>query len=147
VNSLGSADFAAAIDEIDQAYLESPKCAWFMNRKTLNKVSNIVNKFGNLLNLVQYVDGQPFIYGIPVRICPSMDSVGASNVPVVLGDGTYWATRLVNDENSGIRVYSEATGLVEYGNVGLSCFMRADGELLYSDLSSPPPFTYIRNHS
>jgi HK97 family phage major capsid protein len=146
-NSLGSADFAAAIDEIDQAYLESPKCAWFMNRKTLNKVSNIVNKFGNLLNLVQYVDGQPLIYGIPVRICPSMDSVGASAVPVVLGDGTYWATRLVNDENSGIRVYSEATGLVEYGNVGLSCFLRADGELLYTDTGSPAPFTYIRNHS
>ena len=68
-------------------------------------------------------------------------------MPVVLGDGTYWATRLVNDENSGIRVYSEATGFVEYGNVGMSCFMRADGELLYTDTNSPAPFTFIRNHS
>jgi hypothetical protein len=50
-------------------------------------------------------------------------------------------------EKSGIRVYTEATGLVEQGNVGMSCFMRADGELLYTDTSSPAPFTFIRNAS
>jgi HK97 family phage major capsid protein len=96
---------------------------------------------------VQWVDGEPFIYGVPVKICPSMDNIGAANTLVVLGDGTYWCTRLVTDEDAGIRVYSEATGLVEYGNVGLSCFVRADGDLLYTDTNSPAPFTYIRNQS
>ena len=145
--SLGTADFAAALENIDQAYVDSPKCAWFMNRKTLVTVASITNKFGDNLNLVQWVDGEPFIYGVPVKFCPSLSNIGASNVPVILGDGTYWATRLVTDEKSGIRVYTEATGLVEQGNVGMSCFIRADGELLYADSSSPAPFTFIRNHS
>jgi HK97 family phage major capsid protein len=145
--SLGSEEFAAAIQNIDQAYVDSPKCAWLMNRKTLISVSSIINKFGDSLNLVHWVDSQPFIFGVPVKICPSMDDIGASKVPVVLGDGSYWCTRLVTDENAGIRQYTEATGLVEYGNVGLSCFLRADGELLYRDIDSPAPFTYIRNHS
>ena len=145
--TLGSGDFAAALAELDQAYIDSPKCAFFMSRKTLVTVSSIVNKQGDNLNLVQWVDGQPFIYGVPVKICPSMDSIGASNVPVVLGAGEYWATRLCVDEKSGIAVYTEATGLVENGMVGLSAFCRADGELLFQDLNSPAPFTYIRNHS
>ena len=145
--TLGTADFTAALENLDQAYIDSPKCAWFMNRKTLVTVASITNKFGDNLNLVQWVDGKPFIYGVPVKICPSLSNIGVSNVPVILGDGTYWATRLVTDEKSGIRVYTEATGLVEQGNVGMSCFMRADGELLYTDTSSPAPFTYIRNHS
>ena len=145
--SIGSQDFAAALENLDQAHIDSPKCAWFMNRKTLVAVASIVNKFGDNLNLVQWVDGKPFIYGVPVKICPSMDNIGPSNCPVILGDGTYWATRLVTDEKSGIRVYTEATGLVEQGNVGMSCFMRADGELLYTDTSSPAPFVLIRNYS
>jgi HK97 family phage major capsid protein len=146
-NSLGSEDFSAALALLDEGYVSSAKCAWFMNKKTLANISGIVTKYGRLLNLVQYENGKPSIFGIPVKICPSMDNISASAVPVVLGDGTYWATRLVTDENSGIRVYSEATGLVEYGNVGMSCFMRADGELLYTDTNSPAPFTSIRNHS
>jgi HK97 family phage major capsid protein len=146
-NSLGSEDFSAALALLDEGYVASAKCAWFMNKKTLANISGIVTKYGRLLNLIQYENGKPSIFGIPVKICPSMDNIGASAVPVVLGDGTYWATRLVADENSGIRVYSEATGLVEFGNVGMSCFMRADGELLYSDTNSPAPFTFIRNHS
>ncbi len=104
--SIGSQDFAAALENLDQAYIDSPKCAWFMNRKTLVTASSIVNKFGDNLNLVQWVGGKPYIYGVPVKICPSLSNIGASNVPVILGDGTYWATRLVTDEKSGIRVWT-----------------------------------------
>ena len=146
-NSLGSSDFATAFSSLDAAYLASDKVAWLMNHKTLATVSSVINKFGNQLNLVQYVNGKPFIYGVPVKICPSMDNIGVSNVPVVLGDFSYWATRLVVDDMAGIKVYTEAPGLVENGNVGLRTFVRADGDLLYKDTSSPSPFVYIRNHS
>ena len=118
-----------------------------MNRKTLATVSSIVNKFGDQLNLVQYVDGSPFIYGIPVKICPSMDSIGASKTPVVLGDLSYWATRLIVDENAGVVLYKESPGLIENGNIGLRCFARADGALLYQDTNSPCPFVMLANHS
>jgi HK97 family phage major capsid protein len=146
-NSLGSNDFAAAYSALDAAYLSSDKVAWLMNHKTLATVSSIVNKFGNQLNLVQYVNGVPTIYGVPVKICPSMDNIGVSNVPVVLGDLSYWATRLVVDDMAGIKVFTEAPGLVENGNVGLRTFVRAHGALLYTDTGSPSPFAYIRNHS
>jgi HK97 family phage major capsid protein len=146
-NSLGSEDFQTALQNLDDAYANSPSCAWLMNKKTLATVAGQLDKYGNVLRLVEYVNGAPYIFGIPVRICPSMDNVGNSKNPVVLGDLRYWCTRLVVDASSGIQVINEASGLVEYGKVGLRAFMRADGELLYSDTSSPAPFVIISNHS
>jgi HK97 family phage major capsid protein len=146
-SSLGSADFAAAFAQIDDAYLQSPKAAWIMNRSTLAAISNVTTKYGQPLDLVKWFNGSPTIYGIPVKIAPSMDNIGASKTPVVLGDFSYWATRLVIDDNSGIAVYREAAGLIENGNVGLRCFARAHGALLYTDTTSPAPFIAIQNHS
>lgn len=147
-NSLGSQDFTAALQTIDSAYLSSPKCAFFMSNKTLNYLAGLLNKFGGPLGLVQFDgNGQARIFGINVRICPSMDNIGPSAVPVVLGDGSYWTTRLSVAADSGIRVYTEAPGLIDNGNVGLRTFVRADGELLYKDSSAPSPFVLIQNHS
>lgn len=145
-NSLGSADFTAALGQLDRAYFNS-KTAWLMNMQTLSTVSGQLDKYGNILNLVKYVNGVPTIFGVPVKICPSMDSIGASKVPVVLGDLSYWATRLIVDSGSGIRIYREAPGLIENGNVGFRTFVRAHGALLYSGAVSQSPFTFIRNHS
>jgi HK97 family phage major capsid protein len=145
-NSLGSADFSAALGNLDRAYF-GPKTAWLMNQQTLSKVSGITDKYGNILQLVKYVDGVPTIFGIPVKICPTMDNIGVSNVPVVLGDLSYWATRLVVDGTSGIRVFREAPGLVENGQVAFRTFVRAHGALLYSGVAAQSPFTYIRNFS
>lgn len=147
LTSLGSVDFQAAYNAIDAAYLSSDKIAWFMNQRTLAKVANIVTKQGMLLNLVQYINGKPFIYGVPVKICPSLPDFGSGNIPVVLGDGSYWATRLITDQQSGIRVYSEAPGLIENGKVGLRTFVRAHGALLYGDTNAPSPFIMIQTHS
>jgi HK97 family phage major capsid protein len=145
-NSIGSVDLSSALSDLDSAYINS-NTAWLMNQKTLAALSGQNDKYGNILNLVKYIDGVPTIFGIRVAICPSMDNIGASLTPIVLGDLSYWATRLVVDDSTGIRVYSEAPGLVENGNVGLRCFLRADGGLLYSDTSSPSPFISIRCHS
>jgi HK97 family phage major capsid protein len=146
-NSLGSADFSNALAHLDSAYLSSDKLAWAMNRKTLNFLNGLVNKVGAPLNLVQYVDCEPFIYGVPVKISPSVPDIGASSTPVILGDFSYWCTKLVMDENVGLQVYKEGPGLAEAGNIGLSCFVRGGGALLYNDTSSPAPFVLIQNHS
>lgn len=146
-NSLGTQDFANALDGIDSAYLESDKIMWLMNRKTLGYMNGLVSKLGTPVELVKYVDGKPFIFGIPVKISPTMPNIGASTTPVVLLDGTYWATRLVVDNEVGLQVYREAPGLVEDGNVGLGCFCRAGGVLLYNDVSSPAPAVVIQCHS
>jgi HK97 family phage major capsid protein len=146
-NSLGTADFANAVAAMDSAYLESDKIMWMLNRKTLGYMNSLVSKQGTPLDFVKYVDGQPFILGLPVRISPSMPNIGASNTPVVLLDGTYWASRLVVDGEVGLQVYREGIGLIEKGNVGLGCFVRAGGVLLYNDVNSPAPAVVIQNHS
>ena len=147
-NSLGSADFTAALELLDEAYASSSKCAWAMNKKTLTNVAGIVDKYGNLLDLVQFDDnGNATIFGIKVIICPSMPSIGVSNVPVVLGDFSYFATRIVTDETSGVKTFTEAPGLAENGKVALRTFVRADSNVLYTDTASPSPFVQIRNHS
>jgi HK97 family phage major capsid protein len=159
--SIGSADFSTALSALDSAYTDSPSIAWLMNRSTLNSVAGIVTKQGLPLGLVKYDDnGKATIHGIPVKICPSMDSIGVSNIPVVLGDLSYWATRIVTPSegianpkdgeaafynNLGIKVFKEATGLIENGLVALRSFVRADGELLWS--TGPSPFVVVRNHS
>jgi HK97 family phage major capsid protein len=147
--TLGSDDFKNAIGLLDQAYLNSEKCAWLMNRVTLNKIASVVTKQGLMLNLVQYIGGKPYIYGIPVKICPTLANSGSSAVPVILGDLAYWATRLIVGVDAGVRIYQEAPGLIENGKVGLKTFVRADGAILWNNVGNgaQSPFVYIMNHS
>lgn len=154
-NSLGSQDFANAIEKLDDAYANSPKVAWLMNKKTLGYLESLVDKVGHPLNIVKYVndeDGEsyPCIMGIRVRICPSMDNIGngsAPKYPAVLGDLSFWATRIVMGELSGVKVYTEAPGLIENGLIGLRSYLQADGAVLYDDWSNPAqsPFVLIEN--
>ena len=146
-NSIGTIDLANVLENLDSAYLSSPKTAWCMNRKTLGYLNGLVSKMGTPIDIVKYVDGEPHIYGIPVKISPSMDNIGASKVPVLLGDFSYWVTRLVKNENLGLTVIREAPGLVENGNVGVVCFFRADGALAFNDTSGPAPFVPLQCHS
>ena len=98
--------------------------------------------------LVDFTNGARTIFGVPIQICPSLPSIGASNIGVVLlGDCSFWVTRLAFDETSGIRVYREAPGLIENFSVGLGVFARADGALLYQDSNAPSPFVLLAMHS
>jgi HK97 family phage major capsid protein len=147
-NSLGSQDFDNLIADLDSAYLDSPKAAFIMNRTTLGAVNSVVDKMGRPAGIVQYVDGKPFINGIPVKISPSMENIGPSNIPVILGDFSYWATRIVTaDDNVGLMVYRESDNTIEQGLIELASFCRAGGVLLYHDTGSPAPFAILRCHS
>jgi len=79
-----------------------------------------------------------------------MDNVGngsAPKYPVVLGDLSYWATRIVMGSLSGVMAYKEAPGLVENGLIGLRSYLQADGAILYTDWSNAAqsPFVLIEN--
>jgi HK97 family phage major capsid protein len=146
--TIGSADLANLYDSLDSAYLSSPKTAFLMNLKTLGFLNGLVDKMGAPLNIVKYnQDGFPRIFGVPVKVSPSMPSLGASQTPVLLGDLSYWVTRIVADDNVGLRTYVEAPGIAAEGNVGLGCFVRAGGALAYTDTASPAPFVVLQNHS
>jgi HK97 family phage major capsid protein len=145
--SLGLQDFSSAYAQLDEAYI-GPKTGWGMSHKTLANLLGLVNKFGDRVNIVEFIDGKPTILGLPIFIMPSMDSIGPSKYPVVLGNFGYWASRLITaDEGIGLKTYFNSPGLAENGNVGLRCFARASGALLYSDTISPSPFILIRNFS
>ena len=66
---------------------------------------------------------------------------------VVFGDGAYWMTRCVMNDDTHVQVVREAYGLAEKGLVGLRMFVRYGGALLYTDGGSPAPFGVLQNHS
>ncbi len=144
--TIGSEDLTNLYQLLDAAYF-GPKTAWMMNQKTLGQLAGVVTKYGQPLNIVRRVDGQPTILGLPVKICPSLPVPAASAVTVLLGDFGYWCTRLVTDDSSGLVVYREAPGLIENGKIGVRCFCRADGNLAWTDTSSPAPILYLQQHS
>jgi HK97 family phage major capsid protein len=146
-NSVSSQDLANALSALNPAYI-GPKTAFGMNNSTLNTLRGLVSKFGSPLDIVRDTPDGPTIYGIPVKIAPSLDNIGPSQNPIVLGDFEYWATRLVTaDDAMGIKAYKEAPGLIENGLVGFRSFVRAGGSLLWQDINSPCPFVILANHS
>jgi len=145
VNSIGSADVAALYYSVNEAYRSQPKCAFFMNDSTRTYLAQLVNKEG--LPLVNWQGTEGFIFGKPIRISPSMDGIGAGKYPIVFGDGAYWLSRNVIDDNSYVMLVKEAAGLIEKGQMALRMFCRWGGSLLYTDANSPAPFALLQNHT
>ncbi len=150
LNSVGSVDLMNAMNKLDSAYWASDKVRWFMNRSTLTNLLNLSDKMGRPLlgTAIKYKGSTCYIYGIKVAICPSMNSIGAANTPILLGDGAYWMTRLVSaDDESGFQIFKEK--YADFGQVGMRLFARADGALLWrsSESNAKCPFVMIQNHS
>jgi HK97 family phage major capsid protein len=146
-NSLCTQDFANAYAALDDAWRADPSCRWILNANTLGKLYGQLDKMGR--PIINFVECAPTILGIPVLWSPSMDNIGASKVPVILGACSAWTTRLVVSgvDDMGVIMYKESAGLVENGLVEFQSFVRAGGVLLYNDASSPSPFVLIRNAS
>jgi HK97 family phage major capsid protein len=146
-NSLGTMDFSNAYLSLDDAYRADPSCRWILNSNTLGKLYGQLDKMGR--PIIDFVNGAPTILGIKVHVSPSMANIGASNVPVLLGACSYWATRIVVSgvDDMGILMYKESSGLAENGLVEFQSFVRAGGALLWNDSGSPSPFVLVRNAS
>jgi HK97 family phage major capsid protein len=128
-NSIGSQDIVNLVFAVNKEYRESPSAGFLMSSGTLAMLSALIDKYGQMLNLVRYESGKPMLLNFPVYICPSMPEAGQKDIPIVFGDISYWHTRIIVDSYSRIRVLKEAPGLIENGNYGLQMFMRADGVL------------------
>jgi HK97 family phage major capsid protein len=150
VNSIGTDDLANMIQQLDPLYLASKKCFFGMNMNTFTSLLRLKDKYGR--TLVDFVDGARQIFGIPIRIAPNLPNIGsASYGTIVLGDYSFFATRLVNPLNDfgfgdGVSVSTERYS--ELGKVGLRFFGRADGAVLWDgDSNSPCPFVVLQQHS
>ena len=142
---MGSADIQAIFNALDDAY-DNAHTAWLGNRHTLAQLATQKTTTGAIVDLVQWDGGTPYILGIPYVVSPSMESAGPSAFPLILGDFSYFATRLIVPSGDNVQVLREAPGLVEKGNIGLRASLRGDGALLWAG-SGPAPFIVLQNHS
>jgi HK97 family phage major capsid protein len=136
VNSVGSEDLSTLYSALDPAYLASPKCGWWMNQSTLGYLVQLLDKQGRPLRLVTFNGGQAYIYGLPVFVSPSMQSIGASNASILLMDGSMWCTKLALDQ-SFLKVFRQAATFIESGDVGVRCFLKAGGTWTLSSVGKP----------
>ena len=145
--TFGTDDLSALISGLDPAYLVN--ASWLMNEATLAKVLALRTATTGALIFDDDADedGVFTIFGRPVRICPSMPSLGASAKPVILGDLKRLAIRKVRD--NGFWVSRAEETFAEYLVVAYESFTRADSGVLFyaSDPSTPSPFVALQCHS
>jgi len=142
-NSIGFSDLATVFSSVDPMYRASPSCAWLMNDNTLLHLHKVITKMG--LPFAPVTGGLQYLFGKPVRISPSMPSIGSSNQPVLFGDFRYFGVAEVR-QDSYVTGFWQAPGYVEAGIVGLKIFSRFDGALLATDPAALP-FAVLQNHS
>jgi HK97 family phage major capsid protein len=145
-NSIGSADIATVYSSVPQIYRQSEKCVWLMSENTLGFLQKLLDKFGHPILPLRWDKGDtPTLYGKDVKIDPNMPDIAASANTVIFGDLSYFGVRRVP---LGIRVYKEAVGLVENGNVALQLWDRFDSNFLWAgDGFAKSPIGFLQQHS
>lgn len=143
-NSVGVSDIANLYFAVDESYRQSPKCAFLMNDSTRSYLSRIITKQGNPV-WGDLSNGRNLLMGKPVFTSPSMASIGAANIPIVFGDLSYWVSR---HATAGDKVTVLKETYADKAQVGLRCWQRWDGCLVYSSaVSGTPPIQYLICHS
>ena len=141
-NSIGSDDLTALIGSVDPAYLANPKCAWVMNFTTLVSLLGLRNMQGSLVLDIPYIDGSFWLLGKPIRICPSMDSVGANKKPIAFGDLSRFILRIVKD-SLAVKAFPER--YAEYGITAWEGYLRCNAGVQLTPASSQVPIKYLQN--
>jgi HK97 family phage major capsid protein len=142
--SINSQDLSTLFFSVNSSYRDSDKCAWWMNDSTLLALSKQNDKQGR--PLIDLNAPRLQLMGKPVKVSPSMPSIGASTNPIAFGDFTFWAQRL-SIGTGYIKRYINAPGLAENFKCGFRAFSRHDGALLFSDQNSAPPIRLLQMHS
>ena len=143
-NSIGSADITNLFFSVPAPYRRSSKFAFIMNSTTALYLSRVIDKMGRpLLDL----DDELVLLGKQVLIDESMDNIGASNVPVLAGDLSYWMTRVVTGSSMYLQRYTQGAGLAEQGTFAVNLFGRVGGAFMFNDASAPSPIWALQNHS
>jgi HK97 family phage major capsid protein len=143
-NSIGSQDLSNLFFSVNSSYRDSDKCSWICNDSTLLTLSRQNDKQGR--PLIDLNAPRLQLLGKPVKVSPSMPSIGASTNPIAFGDFRFWATR--QSIGTGyVRRYTNAPGLAENFKCGFRAFARFDGALLFGDTSSAPPIRLLQMHS
>jgi HK97 family phage major capsid protein len=147
-NSIGTADMAKCLHNIDRAYRRNAIFA--MSDDTLLFFEEMVSKQG--LPVVKYRQGlndgaaYPTILGHRVICCPSMSDIAPSTNPVVCYAPEYFIVRRV-PSSMYFQPFRQAPGLLEAGLVGMQLYGRWDSNLVGTQNASKVPASYIQCHS
>jgi HK97 family phage major capsid protein len=147
-DSVGSSDLLALMGSLDPAYAASPKCAWVMSWSTMIFIESLLDKNGRPLRLIHDdpVTGEPMLYHRPIRICPSMPSIGASgsplagNKPIAFGDLSRFIVRIP----LGMVVSTLVERFAEYGQIAWNGLLRADSGVQVT-AGADSPVKYLQN--
>ena len=143
-NSVGITDVTSLYFSVDQSYRQSPKCAWLMNDNTRLTLSATISKQGEAVWRV--ANGKDYLFGKPIYTAPSMANIGNGNIPICFGDLSYWVSRHAT-AGDRVQLLKEFSGGIEKGEVGLRCWQRWDGALLYSSANGTCPIKFLVTHS
>jgi HK97 family phage major capsid protein len=134
--SVGTDDLLNLMGALDSAYLNSPKTAWFMNWSTLLSLWRLKDRDGRPCIRPEFdEDRTPVLYGFPVAVCPSFDSIGPAKKPIAFGDGGYFAVRVVKNRIAIARFWER---YVELGILAFKALLRCNGALVCAGAATPP---------
>jgi HK97 family phage major capsid protein len=124
-STLAESDVENVVSAVDASYRQSASCGFVMNGATQKALSLLKDTTGRRL-FKKILEQSPEIYGYPVYICPSVDSVGSGKNPVLFGDLSYVYTRSIPSYE--VKVLREQ--FILNRQVGL--IMAKRGDLAYS---------------
>jgi len=129
------------VGSIDTAYAAAPSAGFLMTWKTLLAIRQITTSGGQLAFPHETTaDGRPAILGKPVYLCPNMDEIGASKVPIIFGDLKRHAIRAVTDSFAMFR-YDER--FMPNHQKAIQSYWRGDSLLLTGSATDYPMKTLV----
>ena len=93
LNSVGTDDFSALIDNLDRGY-QTPTNRFVFAQSTQNALRKLKDKYGRPVWEVSLAQGEPDkIFGYGYQIDNAMAGIGAGNIPVMFGDFSKYIIR------------------------------------------------------
>jgi HK97 family phage major capsid protein len=122
----GLFDLAASVDP---AY-QGSRCSWLMRYGTALVVSKLKDSAGMpIFNINPDANGDRWLLGRRVLICPSAAALGANNKPILFGDLGQFAVRMVRQVS--IKRFAEL--YATQGMIAYQSFARCNGALAVAD--------------
>ena len=93
LNSIGTDDFSALIDNLDRAY-QKPTNQFVFNQSTLNALRKLKDKYGRPVWETSLAQGEPdSVYGYKFTVDNAFSSIAAGAITVAFGDPSKYVIR------------------------------------------------------
>ncbi len=134
LNSIGTDDFSALIDDLDRAY-QKPTNQFVFNQSTLNALRKLKDKYGRPVWETSLAQGEPdSVYGYKFTVDNAFSSIAAGAITVAFGDPSKYVIRRA----LGFLLIRLSELYMANYQVAYQAFMRVDAKLL-----QPAAWSYL----